>query len=395
MTRRLRTWLPVAVVPAVVIVGVLTVPLQAGAAVDLPDKTPAQVLAMIGDSNVKALSGTIEQTSELGLPSLPSTGSGADASASSALELLTGSHTARIYLNAPDNVRVQVMDRLAERDLVRNASDVWMYNSKDNTALHVTLPDMTGMARPQTDGAQQTPAQLAERMLAAIDPSTAVTVGKDTRVAGRTAYELRLTPRTDATLVGEVSIAVDSETGMPLRVEVQARGQSDPAFSLAFTKLSLDAPSADLFDFTPPAGAKVEEKTLPDPSAIHDLAIHDSAMHHSALHDKTMTGTKMPATPEEAKKLLEQLKAEQPKNGGGMLPGVTVDGTGWASVVELPAGTVTADVLANPLLAQVTESVDGGRLLSTALVTVLVTDDGRVFAGSVPAERLQAAAVGG
>ncbi|TFC05244.1 LolA family protein [Cryobacterium mannosilyticum] len=385
MNRRLRTWLPVAVVPAVVIVGVLTVPLQAGAAVDLPDKTPAQVLAMIGDSNVTALSGTIEQTSELGLPSLPSTGSGADASASSALELLTGSHTARIYLNGPENVRVQIMDRLAERDLVRNASDVWMYNSKDNTALHVTLPDTTGMPRPEADGAQQTPAQLAERMLAAIDPSTAVTVGKDTRVAGRTAYELRLTPRTDATLVGEVSIAVDSETGMPLRVEVQARGQSAPAFSLAFTRLSLDAPNADLFDFTPPAGAKVEEKTLPDPSAIHD----------SAMRDKAMTGTKMPATAEEAKKFLEELKAEQPKNGGGMLPGVTVDGTGWASVVELPAGTVTADLLANPLLAQVTESVDGGRLLSTALVTVLVTDDGRVFAGSVPAERLQAAAVGG
>ena len=103
----------------------------------------------------------------------------------------------------------------------------------------------------------------------------------------------------------------------------------------------------------------------------------------------------MPATAEEAKKLLEQLKSEQPKSDGGMLPGVTVDGTGWASVVELPAGTVTADVLANPLLAQVTESVDGGRLQSTALVNVLVTDDGRVFAGSVPAERLQAAAVGG
>ncbi len=385
MTRRLRSWLPVAVVPAVAIVGVLTVPLQAGAAVDLPDKTPAQVLAMIGDSNVKALSGTIEQASELGLPSLPRTGSGADASASSALELLTGTHTARVYLNGPDNIRVQVMDRLAERDLVRNASDIWMYNSKDNTALHVTLPDPTGMTRPPADDLQQTPAKLAERMLAAIDPSTAVTVGKDTRVAGRTAYELRLTPRTDATLVGEVSIAVDSETGMPLRVEVQARGQSAPAFSLAFTKLSLEAPNSDLFDFTPPAGAKVEQKSLPDASA---------------LHEKAMSGAKMPASEGEAKKLVEELKAGQMKagqmtNGGGMLPGVTVDGTGWASVVELPAGTVSADVFANPLLAQVTESIDGGRLLSTALVTVLVTDDGRVFAGSVPAARLQAAAVGG
>ncbi|MDJ0323248.1 sigma-E factor regulatory protein RseB domain-containing protein [Cryobacterium sp. PH31-AA6] len=395
MGRNLRTWLPVAVVPAVVIIGALTVPLQAGAAVDLPDKTPAQVLAMIGDSSVQALSGTIEQTSELGLPELPSAGTGsgsnagtgASASASSALELLTGSHTARIYVDGPDNLRVQIMDRLAERDLVRNATDLWMYNSKDNTALHVALPDPVGMTGPSTDSAQQTPAQqtpaqLAERMLAAIDPSTAVSVGKDTRVAGRTAYELRLTPRTDETLVGEVSIAVDSETGMPLRVEVLARGQSAPAFSLAYSTLSLTAPDADRFEFTPPAGASVEEKALPDASALHEK-MSDAAM--PGIEDG-----KMPTTKAEAKALAEQFKS-----GGGMLPGVSVAGTGWASVVELPAGTVSADVLADPMLAQVTESVDGGRLLSSALINVLVTDDGRVFAGSVPSARLQAAAVGG
>jgi outer membrane lipoprotein-sorting protein len=375
MGRNLRTWLPVAIVPAVVVIGALTVPLQAGAAVDLPDRTPAQVLAMIGDSSVRALSGTIDQTSELGLPALPSTGSGADAAASSGLELLTGSHTARIYVNGPDNLRVQIMDGLAERDLVRQGSDVWLYNSKDNTARHVALPDRAAMTGPATDGAQQTPAQLAERMLAAVDSSTAVSVGKDTRVAGRTAYELRLTPRPGETLVGQVSIAVDSETGMPLRVAVLARGQSNPAFSLAFTKLSLEAPDAGRFDFTPPVGASVQEKAVPDASA---------------LHQKVMGGEKVPTTEAEVKAL-----AEQHKNSGGMLPGVKIYGTGWASVVELPVGTLSADILADPLLAQVTESVAGGRLLSSALVNVLVTDDGRVFAGSVPSARLQAAAVGG
>jgi len=40
----------------------------------------------------------------------------------------------------------------------------------------------------------------------------------------------------------------------------------------------------------------------------------------------------------------------------------------------------------------VTDAVDGGRALTTTLVSVLITDDGRIFAGSVPVERLQAAA---
>ena len=74
----------------------------------------------------------------------------------------------------------------------------------------------------------------------------------------------------------------------------------------------------------------------------------------------------------------------------------TVSGTGWETVVGLPAaaagGGAAAALLNDPLLAQAAVVVPGGRLLSTALVNVLVTDDGRVFAGMVPPDRLQAAA---
>ena len=156
-----------------------------------------------------------------------------------------------------------------------------------------------------------------------------------------------------------------------------------------FTTLSLETPDADLFDFTPPAGATVEEKSLPDAAAMHQ-----KRMDKNGVADQTPRSM-MPRTEAEAKAFVDQLKAEQATKGGAMLPGMNVDGTGWESVVELPAGTVTADALANPMLAQVTESVDGGRLLSTTLVNVLVTDDGRVFAGSVPAARLQAVAAEG
>jgi hypothetical protein len=49
-------------------------------------------------------------------------------------------------------------------------------------------------------------------------------------------------------------------------------------------------------------------------------------------------------------------------------------------------------LLADPLLRQATVTVPGGRAISTSLLNVLLTDDGRVVAGSVPLERLQAAA---
>jgi hypothetical protein len=71
-----------------------------------------------------------------------------------------------------------------------------------------------------------------------------------------------------------------------------------------------------------------------------------------------------------------------------------VSGSGWESVIEVPAGAVPTGILSSPLLAGATKAVAGGRLLSTSLVNVLLTSDGRLFAGAVPLDRLQAAAAG-
>ena len=350
MSRILLKWMPAVAVPAVIAVGVLAVPLQAGASVDLPSTTPKQVLELVAGSTVDTFSGTLEQSSELGLPELPSTGDAAAGEVSDALDLLTGSHTVRIYQNGEDQSRVQVQDTMSERNLIRNGSDVWLYDSADNTALHTTLPADAG---PQTSPEKSyTPGELADTFLAAVTPSTIVSLGENTEVAGRGAYELVLTPNTADTLVGSVAIAVDSETGLPLRVEVHAADDAaEPAISVGFTTLSLDAPDADLFNFAPPAGATVTEKTLPRP-------------------------TDAPPTT-------------------GDHSGVTIIGTGWDAVVAMPAGadgSALAELTASPLYTQLTDAVDGGRAVSTELLSVLITDDGRVFAGSVPVERLQAVA---
>lgn len=246
MTAIWLKWLPAAVVPAVIAGMALTTPFQTAATTDLPEKTPEQVLALVADSNVQAFSGTLEQSSQLGLPELPDVGGisgspmstgqpslgspGADNPAGpdfsgmdigSILELLTGTHTARVYVDGPANARVQVLDSLAERDAIRHGDDVWFYDSADNSVLHLTLPEHAATPNPEhvIPGANAlTPAELAHRMLAAVDSTTDVTVAADVTVAGRTAYELVLTPRTSETLVGSVQIAVDSETGFPLGV---------------------------------------------------------------------------------------------------------------------------------------------------------------------------------
>ena len=67
--RRVLTWTAAVGVPVLAGAAIL-VPMAASGAVDLPDKTPAELIEFAAASDVDALSGTIEQTSELGLPDL-------------------------------------------------------------------------------------------------------------------------------------------------------------------------------------------------------------------------------------------------------------------------------------------------------------------------------------
>lgn len=379
--RTLNRWIPAIVAPIVIGAAVVLVPLQATAAVDLPDKTPAELLQFAAESPSQPLSGTIEQKSELGLPDLSglsgamggTPGAPADGSTSAAeldqlLSLALGTHTAQVYLDG-QNARLQVLDPLAERNVYRTADGVWVYDSSTKAATHLTV-DQSAVdalkAELQASHAADagagtpvpTPEAVLDQALAALDASTAVTVGSDALVAGRAAYELVLTPRDTHTLVGQISVSVDGKTGTALAASVTARGASSPAFSVAFTDVTFAAPDPAVFDFTPPAGTAVTEKAVPVPSAA---------------------------------------ELEQAKSGSGADADAqpVVHGSGWATVVELPAGALDgAGAPASAMLDSLTQPVDGGRVLTTSLVTVLFTSDGRVLAGAVDVATLQAAASG-
>jgi len=351
-------WLPAAIAP-VVVAGVIAAPVIANAAAEPvagTDPSAADVLASIAASRDAQYSGTLSQSSDLGLPELPagSGGSSLEGDASDVLGLLTASHTARLYVGGEDEQRFQLTQQLAEQDVVRNGSDVWTWDSKERKAVHLTLP--AGADVP-TDGAT-TPAEAAERAVDAITPSTRVSDPTPVRVAGHAAWQVTLTPRSDDTLVGAVRLAVDQQTGLPLRVAVTAVGQDDPAFQVGFTSLDYGAPDARLFDFTPPSGAEVTTKDLSD-AGQHRQGTRG---HDGGTHD-------------------------------GARP--TVTGSGWDTVVELPTGDsdrTSRDTDASALLDQLTKAVDGGRAVQTSLVSVYLTDDGRVLAGAVPVSALVAAA---
>jgi len=355
---RKARWLVPAAVLAVITAGVGINAAVASADPALPARTAADLLVSLSHAPSQPFSGTVAENADLGVPALPGTAS----TSLSWQSLISGSHTARVWYASPTQVRVSLVGDLAESDIVRNGSDVWVWSSRDDTASHTVLPagaTTTTDTTPPID-----PPTAAARALAAIDPSTSVTVDGTSRVAGRPVYELVLTPRASSSLIGQVRLAVDSETSIPMRVQVIARGASEPAFETAFTSVSFDRPAVSVFAFSPPAGAQVSESTLPTGDA------------KARGGSDTTSATSHPRP--------------------------TVIGTGWTAVVEVPGATAVASgsgsapgsgSASTAALMRATTTVSGsfgsGQLLQTSLVSVLLLSDGRLFVGAVTPDLLE------
>jgi len=351
--RLLRWGAPVVAAAAVAAVasGVFT----AEANPSLPAKSAGQLLVDLQGASVDGLSGTVVQDSDLGLPQLPQVGSGS----SSLTSLLTGSHTLRVWYAGDDKQRVALLGSLGETDVVRNGTNAWVWSSESNSATHFTVP--AGKAgKHEADGlpAGVTPQQAADAALKALDPTTKVSTSSTTSVAGRSAYELVLAPKDTRSLVGQIRLAVDSKTSLPLRVQVFGKNSGNgPAFSVGFSSVSFEVPPAAQFSFNPPPGTKVTEGTLP-------------------VHQGPSAG--------EAKRTRDAIR--------------TV-GSGWTTVAVLPAPTPSDTGRGSGPLGGFLEQlprVDGswgsGRLMTSTLVSALITDDGRLIVGMVPPDLLYAAA---
>ncbi|MEE1940458.1 DUF2092 domain-containing protein [Streptomyces sp. TRM 70361] len=363
---------------------------------DLPEITAEELVARIAASETEQLSGTVRISTDLGLPGLAGQamggghrgGSGADDGSDAdprakLMELASGTHTLRVAVDGPDRQRISVVEKAAEYSVVHNGRDVWAYDSAANAVHHTVLPekgphgdgdsgaDEDGKRAGGTSGpAGITPQQAAREVLKAVDGTTSVTVDGTAKVAGQDAYRLLVKPRTAESTVGSVRIAVDADTGVPLKFTLTPKSGGKAVFDVGFAEVDFAKPDADTFDFKPPKGAEVTEERL------------DGARDGAGAEGRG-----------------EHREGEHRQDGQGLPSGLELIGEGWDTVVraELPGAGPQADSAeAGELLDRFTEEVKGdfgtGRIFSTRLVNVLITDDGTVYAGAVTRDGLVRAA---
>jgi hypothetical protein len=171
--------------------------------------------------------------------------------------------------------------------------------------------------------------------------------------------------------VGQVQIAIDASNGVPLRLQVFARGASSPAFDVGYTSIQFAPPAPADLSFTPPPRARLTQVNLNGKGGGAD--------------------------------------------SGSAAPGISAIGSGWLTVLELPSsalvpapgpgasggpvsvngGAGDSAAVISALLASATPvhgAWGSGRLLRTSLISVLMTDGGTTFVGAVQPSVLYAAA---
>jgi outer membrane lipoprotein-sorting protein len=312
-------------VAGVVGLGLLALPGGAGAAPELPPVSAEDLVASVLAAHPGPFNGTVELDNELGLPALPNVPQAAN-----------GTSTAQVWSGGDGKGRVQIPTSTGERTLVSDGTTFWSWNSEGKTVTKGTKQ------AGQAHSAPADPTAAATSALAKLQPTSVITVDGTAEVAGRSAYDLVLTPKpTERTLLREVRIAVDAQERVPLQLTVMAQGSSNPALQVGFTDLTFGPQDASRFTFTPPDG-----------STVTDAAAHSNA--NAAKPDAS-----------------------------------TVVGDGWDTVVidKLSAQQDPKNRLEG-LGTPVSGSWGSGRLISTAVANAIVTDDGRVAVGAVPEQVL-------
>lgn len=311
--------------------GLLAAPAGAGAAPELPPVTAQELVASVLAADPGPFAGAVELDNALGLPALPGVPQAAD-----------GSSTARLWSDGEGRGRVQVPTDTGERTLVSDGETFWSWNSRDRT-VH-TVPGGGHDRAPEA--AMTDPTAAATEAIARLQATSQVGVDGTAEVAGRPAYELVLAPApSERTLLREVRVAVDAEKRVPLRLTVLANGSSEPALQLGFTDVAFGAQDPALFTFAPPPGAEVTERRHPEHPAGAPAGPRPQAVGEGW---DTVLVSALPAVPEG-------------ERGG-------VDLSALGTPVSGPWGS--------------------GRLITTAVASAILTDDGRIAAGAVPEQVL-------
>jgi len=312
--------------------------------------------------------GYAESTADFGLPSLPDLGN--------VSQLLDGTTDQYVWYRSAAYWRADVVSAGGENDTYGDGGVTYLWNYGSNSFIQVVGAQPVRLPR----AADLLPPQLGRRLLSIAGPAEHLSRLPSRRVAGVAAAGLRVTPTGPGTTIGAIDIWADPRTGLPVEVQLTARGSAQPVLLSSFLELSQARPSLTVV--TPHPAPQLGLATARQPDINRVLGGDGDGDNDGDPFPGQLGGLRLVPIP-------------------GGPPGVAIYGSGLSRLVVLPLPhsvgpqALRAAVQAGADLVSLTGQT--GAVIRTPLLTVLMVTAGFhhatwLFAGAVTPVVLEKAA---
>jgi outer membrane lipoprotein-sorting protein len=251
--------------------------------------------------------------------------------------LLSGA-SGRLWVAKDGRVRLELQAEKGDTQVLYDGHTLTVYDASSNTLYRFTPPAGKGDSamHSSSDQADKREVPSVAKIEEAITKLDHVNVSGATpaNVAGQPAYTARVSPKESGSLLGGAEVSWDAENGLPLRAALYSSTSSSPVIELAASEVSFGPVDGSVFEFTPPASAKVEEVKL----ASHEAGEHaDSAGSDHGKPNVTTQGHGVSSVAVVESKLKP---GEKPASLPEGLPKVKIDGTTTATELPTALGTL-------------------------------------------------------
>ncbi len=198
------------------------------------------------------------------------TGGGGEASQLSSNPLISGA-SGRLWVAADGKARLELQSEKGDTQILWDGKTAAMYDAATNTLYRYTPKESGSAEGPATSAGAGTDTTHKVPTAAEIEEKIAdarkhadISGPAPADVAGQAAYTVRVSPRENGGLIAGAELSWDAVHGNPLRAAIYSTASSAPVIELAASEISYGQPEAAALEFTPPAGAKVENVELPE-----------------------------------------------------------------------------------------------------------------------------------
>jgi outer membrane lipoprotein-sorting protein len=315
-----------------------------------PTPKPKRLAAAVHDAlnapSVEGFSANVKLTNHLLEGVNLATGSSNGAGQLASSPLLSGA-TGRLWIANDGRVRLELQAEKGDSQLYYDGHTVSLYDAASNTLYHYVVPSggagwtsyaplsKSSQAPGTTAPDDHEPPSVAkiEEAISKLTQHANVSGATPSDVAGQPTYTVRVSPKEGGSLIGGAELSWDANNGTPLRAAIYSSTSSSPVIELAATdEVSYGPVASSVFEFKPPAGAKVQEVKPHEKSASTTTSHTDSGSHPTVTrHGQGIAGVVVA----EGKPASGQKSSSTLPEG---LPQVTINGV---KATELPTALGT------------------------------------------------------